>query len=212
MLNQIATIAGINAAHLESERVEKALIETIQSDSAELYDKLEACRKLGTIGGKASIAPLAALLDGDENLSHMARYGLETNTDSAVDEALREALGKVKGRNLMGVMVTLGNRRDNKAVEGIAKQLGDSDKHVSAAAARALGSIGTEEAFTALREAVRGDGVTDRASMYEGMLRCANHFETSDKERAARIYDRLQQGEAPEYVKHGAKMGAERVS
>ena len=211
MLNQTATIAGINAAHLESERIEKALIKTIQSDSAELHDKIEACRQLGTKGSKASVAPLAVLLEGDERLSHMARYGLETNPDSSVNEALREALGNVKGRNLMGVMVTLGNRRDEKAIEGIAKHLGDSDKHVSAAAARALGSIGTEEAFTALREAMRGDGVTDRASLYEGILRCANHFEESDKERAARIYDRLQQGEAPEYVKHGAKTGAARV-
>lgn len=212
MLHQTATIAGINAAHLESERVEKALIETIQSDSAALFDKIEACRKLGTVGGKASIAPLASLLGGDERLSHMARYGLETNPDSAVDEALREALGKVKGRNLMGVMVTLGNRRDNGAVDAIAKHLGDSDVHVSAAAARALGSIGTEEAFTALREAIRGDGITDRGSMYEGMLRCANHFEKTNKERAARIYERLQEGDAPDYVKHGAKTGAERVS
>jgi HEAT repeat protein len=212
MLNQIATVAAINAAHLESERIEKALIETAKNEDADMHDRLDACRQLGTKGSKASIAPLASLLNGDERVSHMACYALETNPDSSVDDALREALGEAKGRNLMGIMVTLGNRRDTKAIDAIAKHLGDEDKHVSAAAARALGNIGTEASFTALREAMRGDGgVTDRNALYEGFLRCARQFEDSNKEMAKRIYDRMQEGNAPDHVKHGAKMGAERV-
>ena len=42
---------------------------------------------------------LAALL-GDEQLSHNARYALQMNPDPAVDEALRGALGTVKGKPL----------------------------------------------------------------------------------------------------------------
>lgn len=211
MLNQTATVTAISAAHLESERVENKLIKTIQDENAELFDRMDACRQLGTIGSKASIKPLASLLHGDERLAHMARFGLLTNPSSDVDAALRDALDGAEGRNLMGIMVSIGNRRDNNAVDAIAKHLSDDDRHVSAAAARALGSIGTEDAFTALREAMRGSGVTDRDALYEGVLRCANHFEESNKEMAGRIYERLQEGNAPSHVKHGAKLGAARV-
>ncbi len=62
------------------------------------------------------MAPLAALL-GDEKLAHMARYGLEPIPDPAVDDALRDALGKLKGRPLVGVIGSIGVRRDTKAVE-----------------------------------------------------------------------------------------------
>lgn len=210
MLNQIATVAAVNAAHLESERLEKALIETAINEDADMHDRIDACRQLCSKGSKAAIKPLSTLLLGDERLSHMARYGMETNPDPSVNEVLREALGKAKGRNLMGIMVTLGNRRDEKAIGAIAKNLGDDDKFVSAAAARALGSIGTPDAFTALRDA-RGDGVTDRDAWMEGMMRCANRFEDTNPDMAKRIYERVQEGRAPDYVKQGAKLGAERL-
>ena len=93
---------------------EAKLIAVLKSD-APLKDKADACRELSLIGTKESIAPLAALL-GDEKLSHLARYGLEPIPDPAVDEALRNALGKLKGRPLIGVIGSLGVRRDTKAV------------------------------------------------------------------------------------------------
>ena len=77
---------------------EAKLIAVLKSD-APRQEKSDACRELALIGTKESIAPLAALL-GDEKLSHMARYGLEPNPDPSVDEALRSALDKVKGRPL----------------------------------------------------------------------------------------------------------------
>ena len=47
----------------------------------------------------------------------MARYALETIPDPSVDDALRDALGKLKGRPLLGVIGSLGVRRDAKAVD-----------------------------------------------------------------------------------------------
>ena len=75
--------------------------------------------RLSLVGTKDSVAPLAALL-GDEKLSHLARYGLEPIPDPAVDDALRDALGKLKGRPLIGVIGSLGVRRDAKAIEPLA--------------------------------------------------------------------------------------------
>ena len=95
---------------------EAKLIAVLKSD-AQLKDKADACRELSIIGTKACIAPLAALLR-DEKLSHLARYGLEPIPDPAVDEALRAALSELKGRPLVGVIGSLGVRRDKKAVGG----------------------------------------------------------------------------------------------
>ena len=88
---------------------EGELIAVIESDSASHKEKADACRQLGIIGTKRAVAPLAALL-GDEKLSHMARYGLEPIPDPAVDEAFRDALGKLKGRPLVGVIGSIGVR------------------------------------------------------------------------------------------------------
>ena len=131
--------------------------------------------KLAIIGGKDSIAPLAALL-GDEKLSHNARYALERNPDPAVDEALRDALGKVKGRPLVGVITSVGVRRDAKAVPALAKLLSDSDAVVARAAARAMGSIGTAEAANALQKALPNAAADRKLDVCEGLLRCAERF------------------------------------
>ncbi len=190
---------------------ENKLIETILNEKAEFFDRMDACRQLGTIGSKKSIEPLATLLHGDERLAHMARYGLETNPDSAVDEVLRKAMDGAKGRNLMGIMLSLGERRDTKSIDLIAKHLGSPDKEISGFAAKSLGQIGTKEAFDALLNVYRNGGINDRAGLYEGILRCANQFEESDRQTALRIYEKLQEGSAPDYVKFGAKASAKRL-
>ena len=54
---------------------------------------------------------LAALLP-NEHLTYLARYALEAIPDPSVDEALREALGKLDGRPLAGAITSIGARRD----------------------------------------------------------------------------------------------------
>ena len=130
------------------------LTAVLKSDAPQ-KEKADACRELARIGTKDAVAPLAALLS-DEKLSHMARYGLETIPDSSVDKALREAAGKLQGRMLVGVVGSLGVRRDTKAVKVLTKLLHDSDNDVAQAAARALGSIGTPPAAKALLDALPG--------------------------------------------------------
>ena len=88
---------------------EKKLVAVLKSNASE-KEKADACRELARIGTKDAVAPLAALLP-DEKLSHMARYGLETIPSPAVDEALRDAAGKLRGRQLVGVIGSLGVRR-----------------------------------------------------------------------------------------------------
>jgi HEAT repeat protein len=61
--------------------------------------------------------------------------------DPAAGEALRGALGKVKGRLLVGVINSLGQRRDAQSVEALGKLLDDPDRDVAEAASAALARI-----------------------------------------------------------------------
>lgn len=122
------------------ENVDK-LIAVIKSDAPQ-KEKVDACRQLSVIGTKDAVEPLAALLT-DEKLSDMARYGLEPIPDPAVDDALRNALGELKGRLLAGVITSIGVRRDTKAVEALSKLLQDQDSIVVQAAAHALAQLVT---------------------------------------------------------------------
>ena len=187
---------------------EAKLIAVLQSANASRKDKIDACRQLAIIGGKDSIAPLAALL-GNEELSHNARYALEPNPDPAVDEALRDALGKLKGGPLVGVIGSIGVRRDAQAVDALAKLLSDSDPLVARAAARAMGKIGTAEAASALQQALPNASAENRLDFCEGLFRCAETLAANgQKQQAIAIYDQLRKLDSPHQVRGGALRGA----
>lgn len=193
-----------------SKEQETKLIAVLKSDATR-KEKVDACRELGRIGTKRAVAPLAALL-GDEKLSHMARYGLEPNPDPAVDDALRGALGEVKGRPLVGVIGSIGVRRDPKAVKALARLLRDTDADVAQTAARALGSIGTSDAARALDGALANVPAANQLAFCEGLLRCAEALAAEGKREAARdIYDRLRKIQAPSHVRTGAEAAAAKL-
>lgn len=186
---------------------EARLIAVLKSD-APLKEKADACRVLGLVGTKEAVAPLAALL-GDEKLAHMARYGLEPNPDPSVDDALRSALGTLKGRLLVGVIGSLGVRRDVKAVEPLAARLKDSDPEVAQAAARALGKIGTPAAVKALEGAIANAPAAEQLAFCEGLFRCAETLANQgQRNEALAIYDRLSEAQALPQVRDGASRRA----
>lgn len=183
------------------------LIAVLKSDAPQ-KEKADACRELARIGTKDAVAPLAALL-ADEKLSHMARYGLETIPDAAVDKALREALTKLRGMPLVGVIGSIGVRRDAGAVKALTGLLHDSDNDVAQAAARALGSIGTKAAAKALLGALPNVLAPNQLAFCEGLLRCSETaVARGDRKEAMAIYDRLRQIQAPQQVRTAALRGA----
>jgi len=186
---------------------ESELIGVLKSD-APLKEKMDACRQLARIGTKDAVPVLAALL-GDEELSHMARYALEPIDDPSVDEALRAALGNLKGRPLVGVIGSLGVRRDAKAVEPLAKMLGDSDPDVAATAARSLGKIGTPEAADVLKAALSKAPEALRAAVADGCLGCAEAMLAGGKRtEAAAMYDLVGKADLPKHFRIAAVQGA----
>ncbi len=190
------------------EQVDK-LVAVLKSD-APIKEKMDACRLLSIVGTKEAIAPLAALL-GDEQLSHMARYGLEPIPDPAVDEALRDALGKLKGRPLVGVIGSIGVRRDAEAVEPLRKMLmqHDLEAQVTSAIVRALGKIGNSEASEILKAALEHAPAENRLAICEGLFRCAENLSSQGRrDEAIAIYDQMRKLDSPHQVRAGALRGA----
>ena len=178
------------------------LIAVLKSD-APFEGKSQACRDLAVVGNKEAVPVLAGLL-ADEKLAHMARYALEPMPDPAVDEAFREALGRLKGKLLVGVINSIAVRRDPKAVDALARLLPDADPQVASAAAIALGRIGTTDAAKALEQAPGS-----APALYEGRLYCADALAAQGRrDEAVAIYDSLRGSQAPAPIRAAALRGA----
>ena len=199
-----AALLATTAAHSFAQEAE--LLAVLRSD-ATLQEKSAACRQLARIATKEAVPTLAALL-GDEKLSHMARYALETIRDPSVDDALRDALGKVKGQPRLGVIGSLGARHDAKAVDALAALLKESD--AAQAAARALGNIGTPAAAKALEDVLPDASGGNQLAICEGLLRCAEALAADGQSAPSRaIYDRLRGlADARQQVRAAALRGA----
>jgi HEAT repeat protein len=182
---------------------EDKCIAILKSD-APLNEKAAACRELARVGTKLAVPVLAPLL-ADEKLSHMAQYALEPIPDPSVDAALRDALGKLKGRPLVGVIGCLGARKDATAIKPLAKYLTDDDPAVVQAAAGALGKIGGAAA-TALQSALSTSSPANRLAVCEGLFRCA---EAMSGPAATAIYDKVRAlPNLPHQVRVAALKGA----
>ncbi len=183
------------------------LIVVLKSNAPE-KEKADACRELARIGTKEAVPALAALLS-DEKLSHMARYGLETIPHSSVDTALRAALENLQGRQLVGVIGSIGVRRDTGAVTSLAKKLRDSDPEVAQAAARALGSIANSAAIAQLQKSLPEVPVTNQLAVCEGLFRCAESLAAKGSpKKALAIYDPLRAMQLPHQARLAAWRGA----
>ncbi|MHC4206877.1 MAG: hypothetical protein ACYSTT_19650, partial [Planctomycetota bacterium] len=121
---------------------ESDLISILQTDTPKA-EKAIACKLLAIYGTEQSVPTLAPLL-ADKELASWARIALEAIPGPAADAALRDALGKLQGRLLVGVINSIGVRRDARAVDTLVLKLDDSDAGVASAAALALGYIGGE--------------------------------------------------------------------
>jgi HEAT repeat protein len=207
----LAGTARLSAQTVPPAADEDKLIAVIQSNDATRKEKVDACRGLALIGTKKAIAPLAELL-GDEKLSHMARYALEPIHDPSVDKALRDALGKLKGKPLIGVIGSVGVRRDPQAVPLLRGILVRSEvsQGAKSMALRALGRIGTTEAAEVLKTSLDYAPPERLPDVYEGLFRCAERFAGEGNPPfadAVDIYRTLLKQDASHQVRGGALRG-----
>jgi len=175
---------------------EQKLIELLQSN-APPQNKAIPCKLLAVCGTKNAIPALAALLT-DKDLASWARIALEVIPDQAADEALREALGKVQGRLLVGVINSIGVRHDAKAVDALSKRLNDADADVASAAAVALGRIGGDAAAKTLEPFLAGSPAAVRSAVAQGCVLCAEKYLAEGKRaEAVKLYDLVRNADLP---------------
>ena len=184
-----------------------ALLSTDASRSAKDF----ICRKLMILGTAASVPALAALL-ADKSLSHMARFALERIPAAEAGQALREALAKTQGEQKLGVIASLGARRDAADVDSLAGLLGDADAKVAAAAAHALGAIQSAAAAQALAGA-KPAGDDAKQAVTDASLACAEALlGLGKKDEATTIYKRFTGEDQPKHVRVAATRGMLAVS
>jgi HEAT repeat protein len=189
-----------------SQAAETRFLDFLKS-SATLASKDYICRQLSLIGTGASVPQLTAML-ANPKTADMARYALERIPGDDVNEALRRALTKALGKERIGIIDTLGNRRDAAAVAPLSRLLGDRDAAAAAAAASALGQIGNLSAFEALanaRSRATGD-LVDR--ILDATLTCANRLASAGNTQVAlKAFQDLNAPNLPTMIRIGALRG-----
>jgi HEAT repeat protein len=144
----------------------------------------------------------------NEQLSHMARYALETMLYPEAAQALRDALVTAKGAPKTGIVISLGARRDAQAVPLLVPLLKDPDKDLACAAAGALGRIATPATVTALLDSRRTVSDTVRPALAEGLLASGQRLvQDGNGVLAAPVFRELLASRWPMFVRVGAFRG-----
>jgi HEAT repeat protein len=195
---------------LPAEGTEAQLLERLQGD-AELFEKAKACQRLAIIGTADSVPVLARMLD-DEQLSHYARFGLESNPSPQVDEAFRAALGTLSGKPLVGVINSVGVRGDVGAVDALATLARSDDAEVAAAALAALGAIASPPSIAAIEPALAGSDAL-RVAAADACLTAADLLlRRGDAARAAAVLAAVRSARLPSHIHIASRFGEIRAS
>ncbi len=190
----------------EAANIEKSLLGVLESD-AKRAGKQFVCRQLSIIGTEQSVPILAKILT-NEKTSDMARFALERIPGPAVDSALRDALPKANGKPKVGIISSLGQRRDKQVVGTLSKLISDPDETIADAAAAALGQIANEQATKALSEAKDKTTGKLKTRVLDSYLLCADQLAAAGKKtQALSIYKELTKKDLPESLRAAATKG-----
>lgn len=200
--------AAIVASHKDAavqKDLETRLVATLKSD-APRDAKDYACRKLMIVGSAVCVPALAELLPKEDH-SHMARFALERIPTSEAATALRDGLAKTNGKLKIGVIASLGARRDAASLPALASLLTDTDEQIVRAAATALGYIATAEAAKALAD-VKPTGAAAKSAAADARLACAEaQLAAGNKTEALAIYKSFATGDQPKHLKLAGTRG-----
>ena len=198
-------------AEFQSEKIdaldERALISILNDSAATTFQKAKACQRLARIGGKEAVPAVAPLL-GDPKLSAYARNTLQSIPDPSSDEALRNALPKLKGTLLIGVINSIGYRKDRNASAALARLLADRDPGVAQASAATLGHMGGAQAASTLRDALGRTKGPMRAAVADACLLCAEELlSEGERDEAMSLYNTLTATDVPKPARLAAMHG-----
>lgn len=179
------------------------LVAMLKDPRSTEFQKAIACKRLSIVGGKEAVAPMAALLS-DPHLSSYARFGMEPNPDPSVDDAFRAALPKLKGRLLIGVINSIGVRKDTKALDALNKLIDDTEAEVAQAAAASTGMIGGPQAARILQSALGRTKPPVFPVVARAALLCAESLMPANRARGLEFYRELSATNMPKPVRLAA--------
>ena len=163
-------------------RATGAAIHRFLKSDATLAGKDFICKQLSLVGSEASVPVLAGML-ADAKTAELGRYALERIPGPAVDRALRESLAKTSGRTRVGVINTLGVRRDAGSVSALRPLALGSQPAEASAALFALAKIADPAAVAYLSEAQTKTSGPVKAAAAEAYLQAANRLTAAGTRR-----------------------------
>jgi HEAT repeat protein len=172
----------------QRKQIAAQLVAILQEPKTTNAAKQFICRQLERIGTGEHV-PLLAKMLADPQAGEFARRALQEIPGDAAAAALRGTLAKAQGDARIGIINSLGERRDPKAVDALVRLIGDPDAKATKAAIRALGKIGTPEAAAALVKAMGGAKPDIAEALCHAQLRCADALVAAgDTKSADAIY------------------------
>jgi len=180
------------------------LVAILKDPASTEFQRMKACQRLAVVGAGDAVPVLAGML-GDAKMAHYARTALVPIPDPAVDGALREAARKLKGALLVGVINSMGQRQDVRAVPPLTRLLNGADLDVARASAAALGRIGGPSAIKALQDAALKTRSAVRTPALEALLVAAEGLlSRGDRRGALALYASLSRPEIPKPIRLAA--------
>jgi len=183
----------------------------LNSDSS-LHDKGVACRRLALVGNEDSVPILEKLL-GDTELSHLARVALEGIPFESVDEVFRRQLDTAQGDLRIGVINSIGNRRDAKAVPKLLEALPKSEPTVRTAILYALSDLATMESSSALQNMLKTPAGLSTDLLADCAMRCADRLaKDGNTAEAITIYQSVRSESLSQNLRDAATLATIRLS
>ena len=205
-----AVVAALDEKAARNE-LERRLVTAFQRGGS-MVAREYLCSKLALIGSGFSVPAIAALLDMPE-VATAARNALEAIPDPRAAKALHDRLSKVEGLQKVGVIHSLGVRRDADSVRALTGLLRNFDAETAGAAAAALGDIGSAKAAKALRNFLPNAPEVLRQKMADACLVCAERLLASSRKADAQaLYRMLATVTQPKHVQLAAARGLELAS
>lgn len=195
-LTEVAEQVGRRSSDPDARRqLESRLLAVWQREDATVQARQFVGRQLARIGSAAAVAPLAGALD-DPNLHHSARLALERIAAPEATTALVGALDRLDGELRLGVIASLGARRDASAVAPLAGLIG-AEPAVARSAVHALGRIASPSSAEALLNARKDPPAGLADDIDHALLATADRLAGRDPNPVREIHEALKDSTVP---------------
>jgi HEAT repeat protein len=189
MLQDICLYASRPGAEQQCLAMSEALANTLQSKTMTPQTRYWVLLQIERTGQAEVLSVLTESLgSADKTEQGCARAALEKNPAPQATEILLKALATPQDQTFAaGLISSLGNRRDPKAVEAIGQQLDHTNRIIAAAAVTAMVKINTPDAVTMLQQKLSPTHPAAEA-VAKGLLEIAA---ISEAPKANEIYNEL---------------------